>query len=60
MAGNSMKSDVLPAIAAGAYGAHIPYVLTWAHELADAPVGEPRFTALDSISELPGWIDAIG
>ena len=37
MAGNSMKSDVLPALAAGAYGVHIPYHVTWAHELADAP-----------------------
>ncbi|WP_282008276.1 HAD family hydrolase [Brevundimonas aveniformis] len=60
MAGNSMKSDVLPAIAAGAWAAHIPYVITWAHELADAPVGEARFAALDSISELPGWIEGIG
>ena len=60
MAGNSMKSDVLPAIAAGAYGAHIPYVLTWAHELADAPEGEARFVALDSISDLPGWVDGLG
>jgi putative hydrolase of the HAD superfamily len=59
MAGNSMKSDVLPAIAAGAWAAHIPYVITWAHELADAPAGEPRFAALESISELPGWIGGI-
>ena len=60
MAGNSMKSDVLPAIAAGSYAAHIPYVLTWAHELADAPEDEPRFVALETIGELPAWIDVIG
>ena len=36
MAGNSMKSDVLPALEAGAFAVHIPYVVTWAHELADA------------------------
>jgi len=56
MAGNSMKSDVLPAIAAGAWGVHIPYVVTWAHELADAPEGSSRYGALDAISALPGWI----
>ena len=60
MAGNSMKSDVLPAIEAGAFGVHIPYHVTWAHELADAPVNEPRYVSLSRISELPDWIAAIG
>lgn len=58
MAGNSMKSDVLPALEAGAWAVHIPYHITWAHELADAPEGHPRYGALDAISALPGWIDA--
>ena len=56
MAGNSMKSDVLPALAAGAFAVHIPYVITWAHELADAPEGHARYGALDTISALPEWI----
>ena len=56
MAGNSMKSDVLPALEAGAFAVHIPYAITWAHELADAPEGHPRYGALDTILELPGWI----
>ncbi|WP_395942599.1 HAD family hydrolase [Brevundimonas sp.] len=59
MAGNSMKSDVLPAIAAGAFGVHIPYAVTWAHELADAPENEPRYVSLARIGELPDWIAAI-
>ncbi len=59
MAGNSMKSDVLPAIAAGAFGVHIPYPVTWAHELADAPANEPRYVSLARIDELPDWIAAI-
>ena len=58
MAGNSMKSDVLPALEAGAFAVHIPYVVTWAHELADAPQGHARYGALDRIEDLPGWIDA--
>ena len=58
MAGNSMKSDVLPALDAGAFAAHIPYVITWAHELADAPEGHDRFGALSSIADLPAWIAA--
>jgi len=56
MAGNSMKSDVLPALEAGAFAVHIPYVITWAHELADAPEGHARFGALDAIADLPVWI----
>lgn len=59
MAGNSMKSDVLPAIEAGAWAAHIPYHITWAHELADAPEGCPRYVSLSRIAELPDWIAAI-
>ncbi|MDP1777315.1 MAG: HAD family hydrolase, partial [Brevundimonas sp.] len=57
MAGNSMKSDVLPALEAGAFAVHIPYAITWAHELADAPEAHPRYGALDSITALPDWID---
>ena len=57
MVGNSMKSDVLPALQAGAFAVHIPYVVTWAHELADAPEGHPRYGALDRIDDLPGWIE---
>ncbi len=56
MAGNSLKSDVLPALEAGAWGAHIPYPITWAHEIADPPTGHPRFAELASISDLPGWV----
>jgi putative hydrolase of the HAD superfamily len=58
MTGNSMKSDVLPALEAGAFAVHIPYHVTWAHELADAPEGHDRFGALDSIADLPAWIAA--
>jgi putative hydrolase of the HAD superfamily len=57
MAGNSMKSDVLPALEAGAFAVHIPYVITWAHELADAPENHARFGALESIADLPRWIE---
>ena len=60
MCGNSMRSDILPAIEAGAYGAHVPYPLTWAHEMADAPEGHPRFAELASIRELPAWIEQLG
>jgi len=60
MAGNSLRSDVLPALEAGAWAAHIPYELTWAHEAADPPLGHPRFAELNSIRDLPAWLDGLG
>jgi putative hydrolase of the HAD superfamily len=59
MCGNSIRSDILPAIKAGAWAAHVPYPLTWAHEMADAPVGHPRFAELASIAEFPGWLRGV-
>lgn len=59
MCGNSMRSDILPAIEAGAYAAHVPYVVTWEHEMADAPVDNPRFAELASIADLPDWLAKI-
>ncbi|HEX3700597.1 MAG TPA: HAD family hydrolase [Phenylobacterium sp.] len=56
MCGNSLRSDVLPALEAGAFAAHVAYPLTWAHEMAEAPRGHPRFAELASIAELPGWV----
>jgi putative hydrolase of the HAD superfamily len=60
MCGNSMRSDILPALEAGAWAAHVPYPLTWAHEMADAPQDHPRFVELASIRDLPGWLAQVG
>ncbi len=58
MAGNSVKSDILPALEAGALAALIPYPLVWAHEAADAPTDNPRFVELASLADLPAWLAA--
>jgi putative hydrolase of the HAD superfamily len=59
MAGDSLRSDVLPALAAGAWAAYIPQPLAWHHEAATVP-DHPRFATLASLADLPGWIEAIG
>jgi putative hydrolase of the HAD superfamily len=59
MAGNSMRSDILPALEAGCWSALIPYPLVWSHEAADAPVGHERYVELANIGELPGWVDGL-
>lgn len=44
MVGNSLRSDILPALAAGAFAVHVPHELTWAYEahVEDMPEGHPR------------------
>lgn len=59
MAGDSMRSDVLPALAAGAWAAFVPQEGGWAHETAAPPGDRSRFRQLGSLAELPGWIDEI-
>ena len=59
MAGNSVRSDVVPALDAGCWGALIPYPLVWAHEAASAPSDHPRYVELGSISDLPAWVDGL-
>lgn len=60
MVGNSLKSDVIPAIEAGAWGVHVPHDLTWTLEHADAPVGNPRFHEIPTLGALPEVIEKVG
>lgn len=53
MVGNSLKSDVVPAIEAGGWGVHVPHELTWVLERVDAPRAEPRFREIGHLGELP-------
>jgi putative hydrolase of the HAD superfamily len=57
MVGNSLRSDVLPAIEAGAHAVHIPYALTWAHEhLDEETLAGTEFAVLERIALLPEWL----
>ncbi|MCF6119243.1 HAD family hydrolase [Mesorhizobium muleiense] len=60
MVGNSLKSDVVPAIEAGSWGVHVPHVLTWALENVEPPVTAPRFRQIADLSELPRLVESIG
>lgn len=59
MVGNSMKSDVVPAIEVGAWGVHVPHGLAWALEHA-VPPDAPRFREIDDLSQLPALVTALG
>ena len=52
MVGNSIKSAVAPAIAAGGFGVHVPHELTWVLEHAEAPEENPRFRRITDLSGL--------
>lgn len=60
MVGDSVRSDILPALSVGAFAAHLPPPLTWAHEHADPPHGHPRFAELAAFTDLPEWLAGCG
>lgn len=51
MVGNSLKSDVLPALNIGAWAVHIPYEVMWQHEVID-DFEHCRMFQLNQFSEL--------
>jgi putative hydrolase of the HAD superfamily len=60
MVGNSLKSDILPVLALGGAGAHVPYHLTWAAErVAEVPKTAGRFFRLANLRELPAVTAAL-
>lgn len=59
MIGNSLKSDVIPALQAGSWGVHVPQDLEWAFEAALAPTDHPRFHAIGDLGELPDLVDRL-
>ena len=52
MVGNSLKSDIAPALAIGAQAVHIPFHVTWQLEHHE-DFEHPRMVKLESISQLP-------
>ncbi|SNR24448.1 HAD family hydrolase [Puniceibacterium sediminis] len=59
MVGNSLKSDVVPAIEAGGWGVFVPQELIWDLEHADPPES-PRFRTLKDLGDLPKLVRDIG
>jgi putative hydrolase of the HAD superfamily len=59
MAGDSMRSDILPALSAGAFAAHVPHAAPWSHEMAEEPADHPRYRKLERLGEVVRWVDAL-
>lgn len=60
MIGNSLKSDVVPALEAGAWGVFVPHPLTWVLEHVDEPTDHPRFRKIETLSEIRPLIASLG
>ena len=58
MVGNSPRSDVLPALEAGAWGVYVPQPLAWERDAADIADDTPRFRRIERLGELPAVIEA--
>lgn len=57
MVGNSLKSDILPVLALGGAGVHVPYHLIWELERATSvPENGTRFFELENIRAVPGAV----
>ncbi len=59
MVGNSLKSDVLPALQAGSWAVHVPHALTWAIEHAEAPANASRFRQIEHMGQLAALLSTL-
>lgn len=60
MVGNSLKSDIIPALAAGAWGIYVPHELLFALEHAEPPTGYDRFREIADLEALPALLGTLG
>lgn len=58
MVGNSVRSDVLPVIEIGAKAIHVPYGITWGHELIDTNGEHEKWPQLTCLADLPQMLRA--
>ena len=60
MVGNSLRSDILPAVEAGAHAVHVPYEMSWAHELVPPEaLADVRYHEIHHIRDLPGLLKTL-
>ena len=60
MVGNSLRSDVVPALTAGAWGVHVPHEHEWSIEAAAEPREAPRYRRIADLGALEALVRAIG
>jgi putative hydrolase of the HAD superfamily len=56
MLGDSLRSDIIPALEAGAWALHIPQAAGWSHEAAPVPIDHPRYRHFDDVERAAAWL----
>jgi putative hydrolase of the HAD superfamily len=59
MVGNSVRSDVLPVVEIGARAIHIPYDITWSHELVEPDTCDVTWRQLSTFADLPAALTTL-
>ncbi|KZC17944.1 MULTISPECIES: HAD family hydrolase [unclassified Rhodanobacter] len=60
MVGNSLRSDIEPVLRLGGWGVHMPYHVTWAHELENGlDADEPRLLTVDAPAAIPAAVERL-
>ncbi len=57
MVGNSLKSDIIPALEAGSWATYVPHELTWELEQADEPVGRERYRRVEQFKHTLDYLE---
>jgi len=57
MVGNSLKSDVIPVLNIGGHAIHVPFHITWVHEMVESQVEHPNFISADHIGEILQYLN---
>jgi putative hydrolase of the HAD superfamily len=52
MIGNSLRSDIIPPLELGAWGIHVPYHTTWAHEEVDRDPDSDQFFQVEHLRQV--------
>jgi putative hydrolase of the HAD superfamily len=60
MVGNSLRSDIEPVLRLGGWGVHVPYHVTWAHELEHTlGADEQRMLSVDAPAAIPAAVERL-
>lgn len=59
MVGNSLRSDVIPALNAGSWGVFVPHELSWALEHDERPDGHDRFHEITDLGKLGDLVSGL-
>jgi putative hydrolase of the HAD superfamily len=59
MAGNSVRSDILPVLEVGGRAVHVPYHITWEHEQVDDDLDALGVPVLTTLRDLPPLLERL-